>query len=338
MTILQKMNQILSGNSDPCSLNLKHFGTGILQSKKNPNPIQPLEVPFPRLWKKVLLGMIVLAIIMLASVASLGPYPFPWLTMVMAALIPVMFVLFVYEFNNVQPVKVWDLLIVFFIGSASSFYVVGDLAIWTGIEIVDLIFNACVEELAKLAPIYLAIRFLKIKRASAALLIGLTLGAGFDIAESMGYSTFYGLEAFFENGEIDFSTMVVRLQSTNMSHTLWGGMEGAALIFAVRGDQKKPRIGTLMIWVGFAMITHILWNMFGGMIVGTFIQLLSIPVFWYLLDACYRDQLEAKRMALLTEEIEAQSIVLDQSMETLDEEQGKIEETVEEAIVSESTE
>lgn len=338
MTIPQKINQLLTGNSDPCSLNLKRFFNGIFQSKKNPNPIQPLEVPFPTIWKKVMLGMLVLATILLAGVTSLGPYPFPWLTMVMAALVPVTLVLFVYEFNNAQPVPIRDLLIVFFIGSAASFYVVGDLGIWTGIEIVDLIFNACVEELAKLAPIYLAIRFLKIKRASAALLVGLTVGAGFDIAESMGYSTFYGLEAFFENGEIDFSTMVVRLQSAFMSHTLWGGMEGAALIFAVRGEPKKPRIGTLMIWIGFAMITHILWNMFGGMIVGTVIQLLFIPVFLYLLDACYRDQLEAGRMALLEAAIETPGVALEDSKETLEEEPRKNEETVEETIASESVE
>jgi len=66
--------------------------------------------------------------------------------------------------------------------------------------------------------------------------------------------------------------------------------------------------------------------------------LLFIPVFLYLLDACYRDQLEAGRMALIEAIIETPGVALEDSKETLEEEPRKNEETVEEVIASESVE
>jgi len=292
-----KLNQFLTGNSDTWSLNFKTLLSGVFRKGSHDGAVEAKIQPTPKSWIKVLLGLVVLSTILFTSVEWLGPIPFPWLTLIVATIVPLMISIFLYEFNIIERMKISDLVLAFFVGSTISFYAVGYLSNGPiGIDFIDLIIAACIEEIAKIIPVYLAIKFFKIKRVGTAFFVGYVIGSGFQIAETMGYSTVFGLLGLFDNGDIDYSIMMFRLLAAFLSHGLWGGIEGAAIMFSMKGDNRKIANARLAIWFGLPMFLHILWNSaatyFGFMLVLIIIQLLFIPLFLYMLDAIVRDNKE----------------------------------------------
>jgi len=194
MIIWSKVNQFLTGNNDSWSLNVKTLLNGMFKKGFSDTTNEAKIQPSPKSWIKILLGLVALSTILYSSVEWLGPIPFPWLTLIVATIVPLMIIIFLYEFNVIERMKISDLVLAFFVGSAISFYAVGYLSTSPiGIGLIDLIIAACIEEIAKIIPIFLAIRFFKIKRVGSAFFVGYVIGSGFQIAETMGYSTAFGL-------------------------------------------------------------------------------------------------------------------------------------------------
>ncbi len=296
--VLSDLNKFLTGHAEEWRLNIRKLSSHIFRNhkKESTNDLIYTDHPHPWKWSRVLVSLIGLSILLLIAVFMLGPIPFPWLSLIVAAIIPISLGLFIYEFNDTQfPVK--NLIIIFFIGSATSLIAVGFLSLPIGLPFLDMTLAVIVEEVAKYIPILLTIKLLKIKRLSSALLIGWTIGAGFDVAESLGYSTIGGIVNYITDGAIItinmFSTMLLRLLTAFNSHSLWGAILGATAIISLREDGKKHHYGRFAIWFAIPVFLHFFRNVVANYIasIGWFIvltiilQLIAIPIFFYLLDA-----------------------------------------------------
>lgn len=145
----------------------------------------------------------------------------------------------------------------------------GLLSVVTGLLWIDIIIGVFIEEIAKIIPIIAVIKQLKIKSVSGAILIGFVIGAGFEISENLGYSTYFGFESLFDYGFIDESVLFIRLLYSFASHAIWGAIEGAAFALTSHEKQSKRKTLKVAIWYGFPVLTHLLSNISASFIVST---------------------------------------------------------------------
>lgn len=137
-----------------------------------------LNLPQPWIFSRVFLILAILIILNLFSVEYLGVIPFPYLTLLVAAIIPLTIITFLFEINTVNKVALRDLVFIFLFGSALSFISLSQTSLRFNNLVVDSILISLTEELAKIIPIFLALIFLKTKKIGSAFLIGFTIGLG----------------------------------------------------------------------------------------------------------------------------------------------------------------
>lgn len=258
------------------------------------------DTPKPWLYSRVFLFLAAMYVLLILTVLLLGDTPFAYLTLIAGALFPVTLITFLSEFSQNEHISFIRIIFLFLIGIV---FTMGIVAVIPTINF-NSIFLAClqigiVEELAKVVTIFLFFLVLKPKRVSTGLLIGFIVGAGFEIVESMGYSTFFGLFSLINTGDIDFSTMLERTFSSLGSHSFYGLIEAGAIMLSLK--KEKAYFGTLATprfwaWVGSIVIIHTLWNfvlstVFFWLADVICIILAAIPVMMALvmLDAAIRD-------------------------------------------------
>lgn len=297
---LSDLNQFMTGHKEKWELNISKLSSHIFRIHKKEvlDETASSYHPNPWKWSRLFVSLIGLSILLLLAVLALGLIPYPWLSLIVASIIPISLMLFLYEFSAHTQISIKNLVIIFFVGSALSFLAIWFLSFATGLPFLDMTIAVIVEEIAKGIPILLAIRLLKIKRLSSALLVGWTIGAGFDIAETLGYSSITGVTIFLLNGTLDFSPIFVRLLSAFNSHSLWGAILGGAIIMSLREDGKRFHYGRLSIWFSIPIILHFLNNVISNYVVSIgwsivlllILQIIAIPIFIYILDCGVRDQ------------------------------------------------
>lgn len=298
----------MTGNDEPWSLRFKDLFSGSFKKRpketlETPETFSP--IPRPWRWTRIFLFLLIMTIVYYLIVMNGGIYlAFPWLALIAASVIPITILVLLYECAYVENVPLIHVMVVFFVGTAVALLALISIKIIVLPGNLETILAAPIfEELAKIVAIYVVFAFIKIRRVSTALLIGWTIGAGFQIVETLGYSTFNGLfEAFSEEGSgfIDDSTMVFRSVFAFGSHALYGTMEAAGLMFSRPiKEGEKGNIRRIWLWGTMAVILHMSWNgssvlcgddlaAFTWIALG--MELITIAIFIYLLDAGIRDQ------------------------------------------------
>ena len=306
-----KINAFLTGNNQPWKLKLKPLFSNALVFQRRKLVMAETSHPRPHYWFKTLLLLIVVSAVSFFNFYLLGRFSFAWLTFVFAAIVPVTVMVFLYEIVNKEKPNLIHLLLICVLGLTLSFTLTGLLSLpfnWVS-DFASLVFVApFMEEIAKFVSVLLLLKLFKVKSLSQALLFSWAIGSGFSVAETMGYSTFYGISGIYSeitfypntntftpNGVIDISTMFTRLYLSFGGHALWAMFYGAALFFSRQGLRRKFSVSYLFIWFGLALFLHVGNNLIASMqtdllsYIGLpILQLLSYFLFFYLIDAVIR--------------------------------------------------
>ena len=302
----KKINDFLTGNSEPWSFKFREvFSLAFKKHCKNYNQQNDefTFIPKPWIWLRVFGLLILLSFIYYTIIYSGGVYlAFPWFSLVTASIIPITVAVFLYESNIKESVSLINILIIFFVGTAFAFVALININVGVGNEAIYAAFFApVIEEIAKLIPIMIAIILLKTKRLSSAVLIGWLVGAGFEIAETLGYATYNGYEAVFSSSSSfilpDASTLFIRSLVAFGSHGLWGAIEGAAFYLSHKQENNKFITKRFLAWMGLSVAFHMLWNSNAfftssdivRIIIMIILQAMMIGIFIYIMDACIRD-------------------------------------------------
>lgn len=312
----KSFNKFMTGNDKSWTLKFKTLYSETFKRHnhiKNDEEASVVEThPKPWKWFRVFGFLLLISAFSFLNVLMVGELAFPWLALIFSAVIPITVAVFLFETLNAEKVKLLDIFLMFLIGTTVAFLAVGILNIDLGRNGLNAALVApIIEEIAKVIPIIIAIHLLKVKRVSTALFIGWIIGSGFQIAETLGYATFFGYEGIFSKiefipggykfiGSLDFSTLVIRFFVGFGSHAFWGAIEGAAFIFAKKAGVKKYNFGRFAIWIGFCIVMHSLWNtnstfnnhIFLSFLIMGLIQAMYIPIFFYLIDSGLRDEKE----------------------------------------------
>lgn len=222
------------------------------------------DTPKPWIYSRIFAFLAAMYGIILLIVLLLGDTPFAYLTLIAGALIPVTLITFLSEFSQNEHISFIRIIFLFLIGIV---FTLGIVAVIPTINFTS-VFLAClqtgiVEELAKIVTIFLFFLVIKPKRVSTGLLIGFIVGSGFEIVESMGYSTYFGLFSLIITGELDFSTMVGRTLTSLGSHSFYGLIEAGAIMLSLKKEKEYFRtLSTprFWVWVGSVVLIHTLWN------------------------------------------------------------------------------
>ena len=228
------------------------------------NELQVTYLPKPWIWTRVLLVIGILIVVNYFVTREIGVIIFPYLTLLMAAFVPITVLTFLFEINRNEKIAILDLVLIFLFGSSLSLVSVTATFFSTGIAVLDPLIISIVEEFAKIVPIFIALRYFRVKTIGLAVVVGFTVGAGFQVIETMGYSTYYGFlsPSYINNGIIDYSTMWDRFIYSFSSHALWGAIEA----FAIVACKKENYMSALdnkrfWIWISFPIMGHFLWDL-----------------------------------------------------------------------------
>jgi RsiW-degrading membrane proteinase PrsW (M82 family) len=333
-------NHFLTGATIDKKIELKTlFSETFKNHKKSKTELLDSQTNHPKPWKwlRVMLFLLILGIVSFLNTLLIGELAFPWLALMVASIIPITCAVFLNETVLLEKFRFLDISIVFLIGTTISFLATGILLVDLGDTGLNAVLVApVIEEIAKFLVILFAIKLMKIKRVSSAIFIGWVIGAGFQIAETLGYSTFFGYYGIFSQiqllpggtnyiftGTLDFSTMFTRFFFSFGSHAFYGAIHGAASIFASRGSTRKHKIGRQVVWFAFCVLMHMIWNIVSvyitipvlGTILSIFIQLLYFPLFFYLIDAGMRDHNEYMA-SMIVKETAAEEIAHEEVADT----------------------
>jgi RsiW-degrading membrane proteinase PrsW (M82 family) len=121
------------------------------------------------------------------------------------------------------------------------------------------------EETAKGIVILLFLRSTRLTRSLHGLLIGVAVGAGFAIGETMGYGFVQFSQVFMSGG--DFGTALSLMNSALLNrgvlavfgHVTWSGIIGAAIWRERRGSRFAPTSGVALAFA-IAVVMHGLWD------------------------------------------------------------------------------
>ncbi len=122
---------------------------------------------------------------------------------------------------------------------------------------------AVVEELVKLALVWLLARHLRVYRRRDGMLLGATVGLGFAAFESAGYA----FNAVQLNHAHDWvavlQTQATRGLLTPIGHALWTALVAGAFFAAARGGRLRVS-WSVVGWLGVAIGLHFAWDAAGG--------------------------------------------------------------------------
>lgn len=193
----------------------------------------------------------------------------------LAAVVPM--ILFLFEANYSRDVSVFSLMKYFSIGGISSILAVLVLQISTGTVLDTILIAPIFEEFCKAAVVVIILTKVKPKTALTGILIGFTVGAGFDMLENFLYafnSYTTGVVEYF-SGSIWYSdfydvvdmalfTMQSRVESSFLvgHHYFTGIFAGLFVMFKSDtpyrfADLFRPKA---LAGLGISMALHALWN------------------------------------------------------------------------------
>ena len=232
------------------------------------------ELPRPWMWVRVLaLFGILIVVNFLVTFSDNGVFLFPYFSFLVATTIPVTILTFLFEVNPSERLNILDLLLLFIIGTILAIVSIAFVNIATGILVIDPLIVSAIEETVKIALIFLALKFFKVKTIGLAFMGGFALGAGFQVVEAFGYSTCFGIAGVIINNDIEYSTMVDFLIFSFGSHALWGAIEAFAIIVAMK-DTYTSALGDkrFCIWVTIPLFGNYLMKLIAAVNIPEFLQ------------------------------------------------------------------
>ncbi len=210
----------------------------------------------------------------------------PGVMFIGAMVIPFTLLVLFWETNIPKNISIFKLVTIFFIGGVAS--IIFSLILFTifPVEQLDYIgatVTGIVEEVGKLAIVFILIKQLDCKYILNGILIGATVGAGFAAFESAGYALAYGNDI---NGILEVTVMRAILSPGG--HIVWAAISGAAVMFA-KGDEKLNFgvFKSAKFWRLFPVpvVLHAVWDMpiplspylmYGGLILIAWVFILAL--------------------------------------------------------------
>lgn len=302
---MNKLLKILTGDDNINSVDYNTLFSKSFNRSKTLVYFDNLPIPF--LWTRVLLFMSILGLVSYLNTLYVGAYAFAWLTLIISSIIPITISVFLYEMIKDKKIDMLSSVIIFVIGITLSFFLVGQLAFNSQNEILDTaILAPIIEEVAKFLTVFIMIKYLKIKQISYAIFVGYLVGAGFQVAETMGYATFWGLLDYFRFDNLGFDVLFTRSLYSFNSHALWTALHAIGIMITLN---KKNNLFILK-WSIMAVILHALWNFIAVINIPTgmselllaILQFLFVPIIMLIIKVSIHD---AKKEESLSEEIYA---------------------------------
>jgi RsiW-degrading membrane proteinase PrsW (M82 family) len=188
----------------------------------------------------------------------------PGLIMIGSVAVPLSLLIFFFEVNVPRNISLYQVLRLLLTGGLVSLIVslflfswTGSLSNWLGAASAGI-----VEETGKVLTLLLVVRKPRFRWTLNGLLLGATVGTGFEVFESAGYAF---RAAIGDGGIAAMRDMIFSRGALSVfgGHVVWTGLAGAAL-WRVRDDQPfrremliDPRFLRVL---GICMVMHMLWN------------------------------------------------------------------------------
>ncbi len=173
-----------------------------------------------------------------------------------ALAVPFSLLMMFFEINTFRNISIFKVTKIFMVGGVASVLttmVLYQLVSIQNLTVLTAILVAFIEETGKLVMIAYYVKRIQARFILNGLLIGAAIGAGFAAFETAGYAQDLGL-----------SVLLVRSISSLGTHTLWGTINGAALVM-VKGDRPLAgpmfRDGRFLRFFGLTIVLHALWDM-----------------------------------------------------------------------------
>jgi RsiW-degrading membrane proteinase PrsW (M82 family) len=229
-------------------------------------------------WFRVLfIGLVLFGITDAALFITNNPNLAPTVILLGAFLVPVTFILYLYQrFHHMEfPVNL--LAVTFLFGGVVGLVVAAVLEWGTlrSLSLLSLLGVGAIEESAKLLfPIFIFLLG-KYRHEVDGLLIGIACGMGFATLETMGYSLVSLINAQGNVGALD-GTLLVRGLLSPVGHAAWTGYV-CAVIWLER-ERAHRLILNRAIWGAFvvAVLLHTSWDLFGSITTRTSTALVAI--------------------------------------------------------------
>jgi RsiW-degrading membrane proteinase PrsW (M82 family) len=211
-------------------------------------------------------GLALFAAMDVALVVTSNPNLMPAVILLGASLVPVTFVIYVYQRVQVKNVPIPTIAVIVFLSGAVGLLVAGlvEYATLRKLGFLQLLGVGVIEESAKLiipVAVYLRGRY---RSEADGLLFGVASGMGFAALESMGH----GLTAFLQSqgsiGSLE-ETLLVRALVSPVGHGAWTG-----LVCAVIWRERQRAGHTTLNWSivsAFltAVLLHTAWDILGSL-------------------------------------------------------------------------
>jgi protease PrsW len=235
-------------------------------------------------------GLGLYAVVTVATAATDNVHLMPSLLMLGALLVPVTFVVYVFERLDVDAALVPSLATCFVVGGLVGTAAAALLEYETlrSLGVLPMLAVGFIEESVKLAiPLVLFVRR-RFLEPSAGLLFGVAAGMGFASFESMGYGLAELIHSRGELGPTE-ALLAVRGLASPAGHAAWTGLVCAALW---RSRAQGSRAGS---WTpvaaafGVAVLLHTAWDLTGSSAVRVTVAVVSIALLAAQLRAVRRD-------------------------------------------------
>lgn len=215
LTIADFFNGVFAKHPKGTGARMFMSGTSV----STPSPDRMLsEWTKPWLFMWVLLAGVVYHILMYIMVDKFGnPFAFAALLSLGSLIIPAAIIIFFWEINIPRDIPLYNVILMFFIGGALSLLI--SLFFYDNFE---NSLAAFVEEGGKLLAVILFICIFKPKYIFGGLLIGASVGMGFEVMENIGYSIVEG----------SYTLMNIRGLQSLGGHIMWAALEGGGLCAA----------------------------------------------------------------------------------------------------------
>jgi RsiW-degrading membrane proteinase PrsW (M82 family) len=227
-------------------------------------------------WFKILLvGLVLFGITDAALFITNNPNLAPTVIVLGACLVPVTFVVYLYDRFQHMEMRLSSLATLFLLGGVLGVVVAAVLEWKTlrSLSLPSLLGAGLVEESAKLLiPILILVRG-KYRHEVDGLLIGVACGMGFATLETMGYSMRALIDANGNVGALD-GTLLVRGLLSPLGHAAWTGYVCAVIWHErERGRHHLYFNRAILTALVVAVLLHTAWDAFGTITSRTSIEL-----------------------------------------------------------------
>ena len=217
--------------------------------------------PGMKLWQQIfLIGFLLFAVGLGVLYATQNPVLFPTVVLLGNFLIPITFVVFLYQNRQFSRLPLANVILGFLYGGALAVFLASVLesALITQLTFGTAFSVGLIEELAKILPLFLIARNLKHNVQTNGIILGVAIGMGFAALESTGYS----FVAFLESGgslTLSVGVLVLRGLLSPAAHGAWTGILAGIIFRESRMFSFRIDFWVVLAFLGVSAL-HGLWN------------------------------------------------------------------------------